>query len=186
MKCIPRNLDYFRLGCAAGNCIVIFTERQLRSQMLEGLKLLQLTLHKDIRPLYMCLRTFPNEQPSEPLQDGPEHFLDYCRRLLRLRTVIYRQSTREQYHWFMLGDTLYMLATCAGLDKEAPLDRQVVDFNISVYHIFRFKKPIHPIERMCNTFVRMAKKRRGASEALFGVAAKIEGLVTAHLDASVN
>jgi hypothetical protein len=32
----------------------------------------------------------------------------------------------------------------------------------------------------------MAKKRRGASEALFGVAAKIEGLVTAHLDASVN
>ena len=67
MPSAPCTLDYFKLGCAAGNYIVIFTSKGVRGQLLEALRRVQLAGNPLMQPITDLLESFPDEVPDTPL-----------------------------------------------------------------------------------------------------------------------
>ena len=122
----PRNLDYFRLGCAAGNYMHIFTSKPVREQMLDSLRRLRLMFEPEIGPMYLMLRTLPDDLPPKDRPPHHERFPEYGLRLVALKDRVRSQHAPRHFYWFMLGEALYHLATSAGLFDGQSLDGKVV------------------------------------------------------------
>jgi hypothetical protein len=82
----------------------------------------------------------------------------------------------------MLGDVLYHLVTSASLFDGHSLDGNVVALRTGLIAT----KPPKSVLSMCDGVIRLAKQRKGNDKAIFGLAGKIEAVVTAHLDVSLD
>lgn len=182
MTPVPRNLDYFRLGCAAGNYMNIFTSKPVREQMLDCLRRLRLMFEREIGPMYLMLRTLPGDLPAEDTSPYHERFPEYCSRVLDLKDLVRSQYAPRHFYWFMLGEALYHLAIAASRRGRHSLDGPVIALRTGLIAT----KPPKSVLSMCDGFIRLAKQRKGNDKAIFRLAGKIETVVTAHLDMSVE
>ena len=113
---------------------------------------------------------------------GQNSLPEYCIRLVALKDLGRSQHAPRHFYWFMLGDALYHLATSASLFDGHSLDGSVVALRTGLIAT----KPPKSVLSMCDGLIRLAKQRKGNDKAIFGLAGKIEAVVTAHLDVSLD
>jgi hypothetical protein len=154
----------------------------VREQMLDCLRRLRLMFESEIGPMYLMLRTLPNDLPAEDRPPHHERFPEYCVRLVALKDIVRSQHAPRHFYWFMLGEALYHLATSASLFDGHSLDGNVVALRTSLIAT----KPPKSVFSMCDGLIRLAKNRKGNYKAIFGLAGKIEAVVTAYLDMSLD
>jgi hypothetical protein len=178
----PKTLDYFKLGCAAGNFVVIFTSPGVQGQLLTALRRCKLTRLSQVRPITKLLKDFANGIPERSYATGGREFEVYCTALMDLREIVLYQGNRTRYQWYVLGDALYRLATASGLTPNYPIDKPMFTFETAVAQA----KPPKAIASMCDNFSRLASRRRGDHNAVFGFAGKVESFIATHLTVSFD